>query len=1125
MNIRNIMLNTNGINSGKKSMFDNQSLLSIGSKGQVVEGVISSVSDKISINFSGVEVKVPSSAVQNATEGEKRKFQIMDVSKENIVLKEIGNTQKTQNTKAMASTTVAESSYDYAGHLKGGAQVAEGVADAKKNISVLTGEDYQSLEEDEGALEKYQDESLDRAVERIKEQRKWKEKCQESNEELCAELEQGLEELQKLGFLGNKSEGQIRQALIEADIPVNAANISNVASALMMSKTASDISDDTKAYIIGSELSPTIENIYQGQYSGSDAVSGDIYDMETWQQLEPQVQDIIELTGLDKDMALSDAQWLFANDLPVNAQNLKTLNILSDIQQNMTLDKTLEQIVQAMAAGNEAKEASLDVSEFVIARSYINEFMSFTDEDVHTAVQLAQESTVNAEEGAEILNLSVLRQAQVYNQQNMNQNGSAMNQGSSREGSQSYVIPGAVKDGMSEVDIKAVTAKRQLAEICLKMTAQSANRMMAKGIDIETAPLGEIVDELRSIENDYYAAQAGALSDITDEELSLMQETLQKTSDIAGSHAALVGVGVRQMNLVTFNELHAAAISENFQRSEFLNVYERVATQVNKEYGDSIQKAFAGIPDMLSELGMEATQANERAVRILGYNSMEVTVENITDVKVCDSAINRIIDNMKPSVVLDMIRKGDNPLDKSIAQLDAELEEIVSEKGLSSEEKYSRYLWQLEKDNAITEQERDGYIGVYRLLNNIEKSDGAAIGAVIQTKQDMTLGNLLKAVRTMKKGIDTKVDDNFGGLSDIVYSGKSITDQISNGFQTASMQNTSDTQTGYFDRLVSDTIDIITPAKVNEISDGDMETLLNSSVEKFAEDMKAASGNKQIEKEYYEAQAENLREMYAQSSQAAEYLENVQIPSTMANLAAAEQLLENGYSPLKESYKKKDILSENEQKGFEEVIKSMPEALNDEESIQKQCELAEKYMGDILSGAYESADITSEELSSLKMLSQGIRLQASLVRSRNYDIPILTGDTITNMNVTILTGSNDSGKVKISMKSDGVSGDSVIGNISAEFKVVSDKVKGLILCDDRDSYDALMADADELKSSLQQSGLDVRNISYGMNYSSASAMTNEKTDNSNTKTSELYKVAKTVVRYIQAFYSRKEGMN
>lgn len=411
--------------------------------------------------------------------------------------------------------------------------------------------------------------------------------------------------------------------------------------------------------------------------------------------------------------------------------------------------------------------------------------------------------------------------------------------------------------------------------------------------------------------------------------------------DIANAPASLIGRTVRQQNLLTLNELHAAASSETYGRQQYGQLYEMVSTQVDASYGDSIQKAFASVPNLLKELGMEDTNANERAVRILGYNGMEITEENVLSVKEYDAVLNRVIDNMKPSTVLEMIRQGDNPLDTSISDLDKKLSDINAMKDLSTEEKYSKYLWQLQKSGDISEQEREGYIGIYRLLNNIEKSDGAAIGAVLQSDREMTLGNLLTAVRTMKNhGIDTKIDDDFGGLKELNFMASSITEQINEGFSaaetenqendselsgrnrqaqnqseqtSADMQNTVASEEEsikgrYFDTLVSDTLDEISPSKLDEIANGDIDSVLDTSLEMFAQQVKEADGDKEIEKAYYDAKAENVRTLEAESGQIRDMLANLDIPATMENIEAALNYIENSYNPLKESYKRKDVL-------------------------------------------------------------------------------------------------------------------------------------------------------------------------------------------------------------------------
>ena len=77
VNIRDIYNRSTNV-SGTMAGVLKGSMLAIGSKGQVVQGVVSKVSNQISINFNGVEVAIPKTAVQNAKEGETRNFKIMD---------------------------------------------------------------------------------------------------------------------------------------------------------------------------------------------------------------------------------------------------------------------------------------------------------------------------------------------------------------------------------------------------------------------------------------------------------------------------------------------------------------------------------------------------------------------------------------------------------------------------------------------------------------------------------------------------------------------------------------------------------------------------------------------------------------------------------------------------------------------------------------------------------------------------------------------------------------------------------------------------------------------------------------------------------------------------------------
>ncbi len=1089
----------------RKTAFGANSFLNIGKKGQTVEGTISNVSEQISINFNGVEVAVSGSAVQNAKEGETRKFKIMDVSKDNIVLKEVGNNTDAGETRAMMGTSVGTSSYTFSDYLSDSQMASEANQEAGQNLSVLTGEDYQSIESEQGALEEYKESELDRAIERKKEKTQWQKERQQAYHEFRQESEAAQEKIQAMGFLELKSPQQIAKILEEADIPVSDSGIAKVTSALQMAQEIQNLSDNARAYIIQNQLPPTIENLYHGQYSGIDGVSAEFADEETWQLLLPQVTDILSENNIDLQTGLFHAKWLFANDLPVTADSLQNMQVLDEVQK-LSGGQVMEQILQAMSSGAAPEKASLDNTQFVAARIVLQEFADVTAQDI--------EAAVSSDSGVEVT-LQLLKEMKGI------QTEAVPVTGESQSITNIPVITDATK-GITRQEMAVLTTKRQLEEIRLKMTLQSVVKMQEKGINIEITPLKELVDELRQMENTYFAESLHSdRTEMTMEQGSLLQETLAKVTDIKNAPAAILGSSVRQQQLLTVNQIHKAAVSATVQMQRYQIDFEAIGTQVRKDLGDSINKAFANIPDLLEELQMEDTLANQRAVRILGYNRMEVSEENIQLVKENDARVNFMIASMKPSIVMELIRQGRNPLDIPLDELNQQLQEIEEEQGVSSEEKYSRYLWQLEQENGITASEREGYIGIYRLLNQIEKTDGAAIGAVLDADKELTLGNLLTAVRTIKgKGIDARIDDSFGGLTKLQYSGKSITEQLERGFSGSMAQSDDGSESdgrGYYQQLVSKAIDIITPSAVQQISDGDMEQLLNTSLEKFKEQLEKAGGNPHLEHIMYEEFATELREVSEKSQQATKYLSQMDIPSTMANLQAAEMLLEQGYDVQKEAFAKKKLLSKEEQKDYEAQIVDMPEGLESEEAIAAHYKKLEGYLEKILEKSYEQKEVSSLDLRNLKLFAQGIQLQSQLAGRHSYDIPIMTGDTVTSLNVTLIQGIEENGKVQInitSSKQQESEEEAYVdyGNISMEFKVSAGEIKGLILCDTRLGYDRLRQENQALLDTLTAKGFQVKALSYGMDYQSRSDMAGGvKTEN--TPTAQLYQVAKAIVQH------------
>ena len=105
--------------------------------------------------------------------------------------------------------------------------------------------------------------------------------------------------------------------------------------------------------------------------------------------------------------------------------------------------------------------------------------------------------------------------------------------------------------------------------------------------------------------------------------------------------------------------------------------YETLMTAPRRDMGDSIQKAFSNAAEsLLKDMNLENSAANQRAVRILGYNGIDIYEENIQNVKTLDEQMQRAFKNMTPAVTLEMIRRGENPLDMSMEQLNQVAEDI-----------------------------------------------------------------------------------------------------------------------------------------------------------------------------------------------------------------------------------------------------------------------------------------------------------------------------------------------------------------------------------------------------------------------------------------------------------------
>ena len=948
---------------------------------------------------------------------------------------------------------------------------------ASRNLKVVTGEDCAALEDEDSALEEYQKSSLERAVKRIREEREWKADRMEENKELREQLANDLEKMQQQGFLAQKSEAQIRDALQEANLPATKEFVDKVAGTLQMSMSINEMTDAAKVYVIQNGTQPTIEAVYQGMHSGSTAVDNASITEKDMAAYAPQIEHILQQIVQTMAMGLPAEQtvpgdkgiWL-AGDL---IQKVKEITA-QDVEQ-VTTEKA-DPVLQDYLDAHQTEQGASDHEVGQIAGAS-------SDREVGQSAGVSSDRKM----GQGAMSASDRKIGQ-----------EAANTSDRKVGQETTVMAGELsgQETAEVMPLPQVTAWRQLEEIRLKMTIPAVMSMRAQGISVETESLAELVDRLREIEMSYYRTdQTGEAAVTEDAQIHAMQDAVTAVREIAEAPAELLGSSLRRHELMTVRELHGAAISATKSAWQYQQDYEAVGTQVRTDLGDSIKKAFAGIPTMLQEMGLESTPENERAVRILGYNRMEITEESIAQIKDWDAEVNTLIDRMKPATVLGMIRDGINPLEHTVT----ELNEMLADRGMTAaqeEESYSKFLWRLDKTNGITAEERQSYIGIYRLLHQVQKEDHAAVGAVVQSGQQMDLSNLLTAVRSRNaQGMDHTVDDTEN-IIQAAAGNQTITDQI---------------MTAYYEERAGELRDM---AKQSQKADGFLEEAgLPDTVGNMQAALRLLDGETALD-----TVLELARESQSEQDvvgQLASETANAAVLETAMDHVVPQGVAASEASSEKETFaeRRRDLTELTD--GLKDVMEAIADGEEDEAALAEYCAGIDHFLENILEKTKQRADITYSEFQEIRATRGLMRLQQGLRNNRSYAVPIQTADGVTQMNLTFREDEEQAGKVQVTIWQP--------YHISMEMQISGGSLKGLVLCDDRAGYEKLKQQAGALQETLEQNVCPVKTISYGMDFRAQNDYSAASENDNAVDTKALYQTAKVLVQYISEVVATENG--
>lgn len=624
-----------------------------------------------------------------------------------------------------------------------------------------------------------------------------------------------------------------------------------------------------------------------------------------------------------------------------------------------------------------------------------------------------------------------------------------------------------------------ITARRQLEEIRLRMTAEVNVKLLKSDFSIDTAPMEQLVEALKRAEEEiaakYFPNDSDAVS-----KYRLFNEADMMVREMPSMPAQLVGVyGLRSTD-ITLSEFHAEgrALSDTYARAN--ESYEALMTAPRKDLGDSIKKAFVNVDDILTDLNFELNDENRRAVRILGYNSMEITAENIEKVSAADAEVQGVIIKMTPASILQMIRDGVNPLEESFAQLDAYFDDQQSGYEEQSES-YSRFLYNLEKQGSISDDERESYIGIFRMLRQIERSDGAVVGALINSRAEIQFSNLLSAVRSGRfKHLDVKVEDAFGTISEIVRNGESISDQIAKSF-------------------VSAVDDILT-----EVSYSD-----------------------EANKAFYQQELEQIRSAANIDKDAAALLQRGEISASADNLLAAQELLhgdENLFGKIDKRIKRQ---SDNQADTFtyhadrsnadiSDGIGDVWEELDDKQNFKEAYEDMIDSLKTVVEGLSEEAD-TSVDVREMKLLHKQLNIAGRLASNEEYVLPMYIGEEVAQVHLTLEMGGEEKGSVHIRVN---MSENSVA---EAHFTLNNDRLSGILIGNTEEEVTKMKVSADIVNDRISRgeeglkgiSVVDIKTFHSDEYIESKSGMDAGSMDTDGAENIELYRIAKVFLQSIR----------
>lgn len=790
---------------------------------------------------------------------------------------------------------------------------------------------------------------------------------EEKREHLERQIKDLAEEREAIEKMAVETSGEENRAVIDrlkkSGLPVTKANIGKLSASMELAEEALFKLDENAIFhTIRNKAEETVESLLKAEnLPGREAFRSFTDRAMLWEGMKEQAKELLFNGGVEKTAENTEAaKWLFYHNLPLDSENIAQLRSFQALKEELS--------------NTDGREALLrKVEDRMLSK------MAKGEEPLSTAVGTKKQI---------IASHSV------------------------------YYFKSVVE---TKAIYKDITARRQIEEIRLRLTEEAAVKMLDKGFKIDVNDLKGLVEKLRNEEEGYFN--------------SLTETGMEETLEFSGTEGesrlsafeASLSIRSYHFNRMTESGYRISALSAVYEVKERISLrnyhlaglrYEEGATEVRADLGDSVKKAFSDIDRILRENNLPETEANRRAARILLYNRAEIDVSGVTKMKKASLLVDEVFSEMKPATVAYLIKSGENPLDMELSDLLARLK-AINEELMPADEKYSTYLYKLEQRGEMGEDERKAYIGIYRLLSEVEKQDGSAVGGVLFSDKELTFRSLLASARTRRIGSFNKaVEEDFGELASVLSENR-------------------------IDRQIEEAYSALLAGKIKRELETPDEDRLKETVKRLKETNVELSD---IEKLMEVGEKVSFSTVVAQT----------EIRGGRRGLSSLFGKLET------EAKEEIAALSEGILQGFEEKDFAISKSIELRDRLLSE---ADKLLGE--STSYRSV----RELIGIK---QVLHLSAKRGRTETFDLPILYEEgKYADLQITLRRAEKSSEKGLLNLN---LSFEESF--IKLSLRVSGERLSGVVLSDDREKLRKLQEKKEDFSAIIREAGLSAGEITY-----------------------------------------------